>query len=192
MGSTPTTLTALGDWPSIRLDRPIVLVGRSPDCDVVIESAKVSRKHCCIAQVDGHLVARDLGSTNGIQVNGRKMDECRLVAGDELSIGNLTYRVDRAGAPPVEKSAPAAYSDSILEKYDVPVPLAETDHGASELLGPFSKPSPAKPPRNKLLETDPEEHYHLEVPDDIRLLPISDSEMKFDRPNPGESKEGNR
>lgn len=185
MSSSPTTLISLGEQPSIRLDRPIVLVGRGPDCDVVIDSAKVSRKHCCIAQVNGYLVVRDLGSTNGVQINGRKLDESKLVLGDELSIGNATYRVDREGGSENASARPGraavAMSDSALERLDEPVPLPETDHGGSEILSAFERRKPTKEPRNKLLETDSAADYQLQLPEDIRLLPISDSDVRSQR-----------
>lgn len=62
-------LVSLGDGPSILLDKPILLIGRDPECDVQIDSRKVSRRHCCIAQVNDYLVVRDLDSTNGIRIN---------------------------------------------------------------------------------------------------------------------------
>src|SRR6202044_690575 len=46
-----------------------------------------------IAQVHGHLVVRDLGSTNEIRINGNNVSEGKLKAGDELTIGNFKYRV---------------------------------------------------------------------------------------------------
>src|SRR6266852_9915717 len=60
----PAQLVALNDGPSILLDKPILLLGRHPECDVQIDSRKISRRHCCIAQVSDYLVVRDLGSTN--------------------------------------------------------------------------------------------------------------------------------
>ncbi|MBX9584850.1 MAG: FHA domain-containing protein [Gemmataceae bacterium] len=89
----PFHLVSLAGGPSIRLDHPIVLFGRDDECDVVMASKKVSRKHCCLAQVDGYLVVRDLGSTNGILVNGRKVAEARLAPGDEVQIGGFKYQV---------------------------------------------------------------------------------------------------
>lgn len=147
------TLIGLDDAPDVRIDRPILLVGRNPDCDVVVDSRKVSRKHCCIAQVNDYLVVRDLGSTNGIQVNGRRLEESKVVHGDELIIGNIRYRVvlDTGGADvsrrdavrqtteeyesyPVEnqpaKRGPPAPSDSQLESADEsprPQPPARPD-----------------------------------------------------------------
>ena len=76
----------------IVLDKPIVLIGRHEECDIQIKSRKVSRRHCCIAQVGDHLVVRDLGSTNGIRINGVKALEGRVRSGDELTIANRTYR----------------------------------------------------------------------------------------------------
>jgi pSer/pThr/pTyr-binding forkhead associated (FHA) protein len=89
----PAQLVALTEGPSILLDKPILLIGRHPECDIQIESRKISRRHCCVAQVNDYLTVRDLGSTNGIAINGVRVLEGRLAAGDELTIGNYRYRV---------------------------------------------------------------------------------------------------
>src|SRR5437588_4009932 len=86
-------LVSLGEGPSILLDKPILLIGRDPECDIQIDSRNISRRHCCIAQVNDYLVVRDLGSTNGVRVNGVRVLEGRLTSGDELTIGNHRYRV---------------------------------------------------------------------------------------------------
>lgn len=89
----PVMLLSLADGPSILLDKPILLFGRHAECDVQLNSKKVSRRHCCLAQVNDYLVVRDLGSTNGVKVNGQKVSEGRLKVGDELEIGNFRYQV---------------------------------------------------------------------------------------------------
>src|SRR5262245_47431880 len=94
----PAKLVALNEGPSILLDKPILLLGRHPECDIQIESRKISRRHCCIAQVNDYLVVRDLGSTNGVRINGARVLEGRLSAGDHLTIGNRHYRI-RWGEP---------------------------------------------------------------------------------------------
>src|SRR6187455_1694537 len=104
----PAQLLALSDGPSILLDKPILLLGRHPECDVQLNSRKVSRRHCCIAQVNDYLVVRDLGSTNGVRINGERVLEGKLRAGDELTVGNFRYQVflDTAGSsndPPPAK-----------------------------------------------------------------------------------------
>ena len=89
----PVHLLSLADGPSILLDKPILLFGRHQDCDVQLHSKKVSRRHCCLAQVEDYLVIRDLGSTNGVKINGVRVIEGRLIAGDELVLGNFRYQV---------------------------------------------------------------------------------------------------
>ena len=86
-------LQALTEGPNIPLDKPIVLIGRHQECDIQIPSRKISRRHCCLAQVGDHLVVRDLGSTNGVRINGERVAEGKLVPGDELQIGNFKYQV---------------------------------------------------------------------------------------------------
>jgi pSer/pThr/pTyr-binding forkhead associated (FHA) protein len=86
-------LVALGEGPNLTLDKPIVLIGRHAECDIQINSRKVSRRHCCVAVVKGGLLVRDLGSTNGVRINGVRMIEGKLRHGDELTIGNHSYRV---------------------------------------------------------------------------------------------------
>ena len=97
----PAHLLSLTDGPSILLDKPIMLFGRHQECDVQLNSKKISRRHCCIAQVGETLVVRDLGSTNGVKINGERVVEGVLVPGDELIIGNFRYQVcgDVIGRP---------------------------------------------------------------------------------------------
>lgn len=79
----------------IPLEKAVVLIGRQADCDVSLtQSRKVSRRHCCLAQVNNQIMARDLGSTNGIYLNGERVKrQCRLNLGDELMIGDLRFRL---------------------------------------------------------------------------------------------------
>jgi pSer/pThr/pTyr-binding forkhead associated (FHA) protein len=89
----PAHLLALTDGPSIQIDKPILLFGRHEECDVQLNSKKVSRRHCVVAQVGDYLVVRDLGSTNGVRINGQRVTEGKLRPGDELQVGNFKYQV---------------------------------------------------------------------------------------------------
>jgi pSer/pThr/pTyr-binding forkhead associated (FHA) protein len=90
----PAHLLSLADGPSILIDKPILLFGRHEECDVQLNSKKVSRRHCVLAQVNNdYLVIRDLGSTNGVRINGQRVAEGKLRPGDELQIGNFKYQV---------------------------------------------------------------------------------------------------
>jgi pSer/pThr/pTyr-binding forkhead associated (FHA) protein len=89
----PAHLLSLGDGPSILIDKPILLFGRHEECDVQLNSKKVSRRHCVLAQVNDYFIIRDLGSTNGVRINGQRVAEGKLVPGDELQVGNFKYQV---------------------------------------------------------------------------------------------------
>lgn len=89
----PAHLVSLGDGPSIQIDKPILLFGRHEECDVQLNSKKVSRRHCIVAQINDYFVVRDLGSTNGVRINGQHVAEGKLVNGDELQVGNFKYQV---------------------------------------------------------------------------------------------------
>ena len=86
-----------GTAPSISLLRPVLLVGRHADCDVRIDLPQISRRHCCVVLADDRVLIRDLGSRNGLRVNGRLIDEARIYPGDEVAIGPLLYRYEVAG-----------------------------------------------------------------------------------------------
>jgi pSer/pThr/pTyr-binding forkhead associated (FHA) protein len=108
----PAHLLSLTDGPSILIDKPVLLFGRHQECDIQLNSRKVSRRHCCLAQVNDYLVIRDLGSTNGVRINGKRVTEGKLYPGDELTIGNFRYQVcgDVLGRPvamarPVQRAA---------------------------------------------------------------------------------------
>lgn len=85
------------------LDKAVVLIGRQAECDVILsDSRKVSRKHCCIAQVNDTFVVRDLASMNGVRVNGERIDrEAPLGLGDEISFGDVRYVLRDTRANPM-------------------------------------------------------------------------------------------
>lgn len=89
------------------VDKAILFIGRHPECDVVItRSRAISRKHCAIVQIDNCLVIRDLGSTNGVRVNGERVKkESRFTVGDTVTIGDLEYAVKLVRAPEPERRA---------------------------------------------------------------------------------------
>jgi len=69
-------------------------VGRRSDASLTISSPAVSNLHAEIVHQDGHLVLRDLGSTNGTFLNGRRIcDEALLHEGDLIQFANCVFRV---------------------------------------------------------------------------------------------------
>ncbi len=87
-------LVALDAGPDIVLDRAMTVVGRHPACDQRLDFPRVSRQHCCLTLEAGELWVKDLGSTNGIRINGTLVESGRLKHGDELAIANLRYRTE--------------------------------------------------------------------------------------------------
>jgi hypothetical protein len=95
-GPVVATIT-LEDGRELRLERDATTLGRALDNDVVIADSRVSRHHVQLV-LDRHgVLARDLGSTNGTSVAGRKGAEHRLTDGDELSLGGYKVRVRVGG-----------------------------------------------------------------------------------------------
>jgi predicted component of type VI protein secretion system len=93
----------------IVLDKPILLIGRHPDCDVILKnSGKISRKHCCVALVDNRFVVRDLDSMNGVWVNSERVNHsASLRMGDELMIGDLPFTLTKHKEQEVARQRPA-------------------------------------------------------------------------------------
>lgn len=83
---SPPSLFALSAKTRVR-------VGRSPDCDVVLDDLSVSRIHAELEVVDGRWNLRDTGSTNGTWLNGRRLrGQVELRRGDVLTFGEVTAR----------------------------------------------------------------------------------------------------
>ena len=98
-----------GTAPIIPLQRPVLLIGRHPECDVRIDLPKISRRHCCAALAYERVMIRDLGSRNGLRVNGLLVEEAQLHGGDEVAIGPIIFRVrGRDSTTPVAATSPQA------------------------------------------------------------------------------------
>lgn len=86
-----------------RRDFPIsgekTIVGRRQDCGLRIPTADVSRQHCEVSLVGNDLTVRDLGSSNGTYVNGKRIAEAKLLSGDKLSVGPVIFVVQVNGMP---------------------------------------------------------------------------------------------
>jgi len=121
-------LVALDEGSDIPVDRAMVIVGRHPQCDARLDSIRISRRHCCMTQDQGDLIVRDLGSTNGIRINGQRVEMGRLRPGDELSIAHIRYRLD-SGVPP---DAAEERADGHLYPFRTPV-LSPSSHGRDDL-----------------------------------------------------------
>jgi len=67
-------------------------IGRTPDNDLQLDAKFVSRHHAVILAGPAGAVIEDLNSTNGVQVNGRRVTRQTLRDGDQIAIGRMHYR----------------------------------------------------------------------------------------------------
>jgi pSer/pThr/pTyr-binding forkhead associated (FHA) protein len=66
------------------------VIGRSRECDIVLDDSNVSRRHAEIAPSGQSWLIRDLGSTNGVRVNGRTVEGPHpLESGDRVELGTV-------------------------------------------------------------------------------------------------------
>ena len=59
--------------PPIPITKDLTVVGRKEYCDVWIDDATLSKRHCVLVKTDGLLVVRDLATTNGTKVKGQRI-----------------------------------------------------------------------------------------------------------------------
>lgn len=127
----PALLLSLDGHADIPLDRDLIVVGRYHRCDVRLDSHRVSRHHCCLSPEGDEVAVRDLDSTNGTYVNGRRVQTGRLRPGDELKVGTFRYRLipdaPRPATPPAaggSEEASAIDPDALETTFDTtPSPL---------------------------------------------------------------------
>ncbi len=94
---------------TLKLADGVTCLGRHDDCAIRIKSSLVSRRHCELFDVGGKLTLKDLGSSNGTFVNGKKVSgQQTLKVGDELTVGGITLRVATLGKPVAMAPSPEA------------------------------------------------------------------------------------
>ncbi|MBI2379055.1 MAG: FHA domain-containing protein [Deltaproteobacteria bacterium] len=96
-GSPPRArvlFAVLSSGQSIKIDKDSAVIGRSRTCDVVINSAKVSRQHANITRTSGKYFIEDLGSANGIFRNGEKVGRVEIGDGDVYTISEENIRFE--------------------------------------------------------------------------------------------------
>jgi pSer/pThr/pTyr-binding forkhead associated (FHA) protein len=88
-----------GSRKNFPLPSSVTVIGRRRNCDLWVPLASVSRKHCQLSRNDGVLKIRDLGSRNGTFLNGKRVDEAVVKAGDSIKIGPLAFVFQIDGQP---------------------------------------------------------------------------------------------
>jgi pSer/pThr/pTyr-binding forkhead associated (FHA) protein len=85
------------------------VLGRGPGADLLLRDPAASRAHARITRRDGRWLLSDLGSKNGLRVNGaRRRTPCPIAAGDELTLGATRLRLAPGLLAELERPAAAA------------------------------------------------------------------------------------
>jgi hypothetical protein len=90
----PAGSLVLPDGSRVLLESEPLLIGRLPECAVVLSDPNVSRRHAELRRQGADVVVADLQSTNGTRVNGVPIRERALDDGDEITVGTTTLRFE--------------------------------------------------------------------------------------------------
>jgi len=102
-----------------RLSKASTVIGRREDCDLRIALGEISRKHCKLTQQDDTFRVEDLGSSNGTYVNGRRIREIEIEAGDTLQMGPVVFILQVEGAPAIDDMHPIISSAPELSDFEI-------------------------------------------------------------------------
>ncbi len=149
-------LIPMGGGDTIPLIRETLSVGRRESCDICLRLPNVSGLHCELSYHDGCWWIRDLGSTNGVKVNGTRVPKKILQPGDTITIAKRQWTIEYT--PPAGKRVMEEMMEddplnqSLLEKAGLVRPRRDRDRpstGKSTGKGGFD-------PGNFLLGEDEE------------------------------------
>ena len=91
-----TTDGSTADRVTFRVpDGSVKTIGRSPGAEFMLDAALVSRLHCQLSASGDALRVKDLDSTNGTFVNGKRITAATLQPGDRLGVGRVELSVSR-------------------------------------------------------------------------------------------------
>ena len=88
LGVEPSTAAISWDDERRVIERRQLVIGRSRDCDIQLADPNVSRRHAELRQEGASYWIVDLESTNGIEVNGRRLKRAKLEDGDRVTLGS--------------------------------------------------------------------------------------------------------
>jgi len=127
------------------------LVGRSKDCDITLAAAHLSRQHARLTIENDRLHVKDLDSSNGTFVNGRRVTEARVSRGDELRFDSLAFGVigpadelDKTTIRPVVSVKSAVKAKPITRVKRSSAPVSAT---AKPSAVPQANPEPRAQPK---------------------------------------------
>lgn len=150
-------LVPQGGGDTIPLLKSQLTLGRRDSCDISLQFANVSSRHCELQFLNGYWMVKDLNSSNGTKVNGVRVKSSWIFPGDELVIAKHRFRIDYDVAPDSAPPPPLDNGEdvqlSLLEKAGLARPERRpqrtqgqdrgTESGSAG--GPVTPPGPSRP-----------------------------------------------
>jgi adenylate cyclase len=125
-------LVPVGGGDPIPLTHEVMTIGRRESCDICLKFQNVSGTHCELTFQDGYWRIKDLGSTNGVKVNGERTPGKPLRPGYEVSVATHRYIIQYD--PPLGGRLEEAvaeeedvFSQSLMEKAGLEKPKDRRD-----------------------------------------------------------------
>jgi pSer/pThr/pTyr-binding forkhead associated (FHA) protein len=167
----------------VPVDGAAFVLGRAPECELVLDGAGVSRRHARIVREADRFLLEDLGSANGTLVNGTRTERCRLEVGDELRIDEFQLTFVLESRPLAEEirlgeaerrgaDREVAAERTLLAEVAEPGPTRGAEPVSGELFGRMEEltPTPPEPPGEA---SGRERRLILEVELDRAALPAA-------------------
>ena len=140
-------LQPVGGGDPIPLNKPEMIVGRRPSCDIQLDFENISGKHCMLRMINGVWNVKDLGSTNGTTVNGsRIVAEQSIMPDEEIGIAGHVYTIE------YDPAGPEAFLSSHKD-LDEEVVQEREKHSLMDLAGLDTDDAKIKPKRPKRAPT---------------------------------------
>ena len=148
-------LIPCGGGDPVPLLKNKLLVGRRSHCDIQLQFPNVSSHHCELEFINGFWRIQDLGSSNGIKVNGERHESKWLMPGDVLTIAKhryeVHYKTPDGQRPPEDQED--IFARGLLEKAG----LQRTHELPPPRRPPAAPPPPPAPPPPKRPPDDDDE-----------------------------------
>jgi adenylate cyclase len=142
-GEANGELVPVGGGDTVPLLRPVMVLGRRESCDVPLNFPNISGIHCELSFKDGYWSVKDLNSTNGVKVNGLRVQARPLKPGDEIAIAKRRFTIQYTLTPRAQHDLEALLTED------------ENIFGKSllEKAGLSGAAPPARPPASRRLPT---------------------------------------
>jgi predicted component of type VI protein secretion system len=147
----------------VRIEKPVVVVGRDPSCDIAIDDITISKRHMKLEYVGGELHVEDLDSTNGLKVNGHLTKRQALQHLDVIQVGGHRMHV---------------FDDEML-----PAVKMGPESTVQTAIPPAREPAPDKTAKIPLADTQPTEQHPVAPLMGLKRVGDGSAIQRLDQPN---------